>query len=122
MLLFAIFISTVSGLLVGAGSCYVWRESSVKQQLRQVLAVMETSVDREDISLPIVSQLRRRAIISQQQQQQLQQQLFSWQSLLQVAPIGYLQLDADNQVLWCNQTAQRLLQIKNWDAGTSSFV
>jgi two-component system, OmpR family, phosphate regulon sensor histidine kinase PhoR len=122
MLLFAIFISTVSGLLVGAGSCYVWRESSVKQQLRQVLAVMETSVDREDISLPIVSQLRRRAIISQQQQQQLQQQLFSWQSLLQVAPIGYLQLDADNQVLWCNQTAQRLLQIKNWDAGKARLL
>ncbi len=116
MLLFAIFISTLSGLLVGAGSCYIWRESLVKRQLKQVLSVMETSVNHEDISLPIVSQLRRRAIISQQQQQQLQEQLFAWQSLLQDAPIGYLQLDADNQVLWCNQTAQRLLKINKWDA------
>ncbi len=122
MLLFAIFISTFSGLLIGAGSCYIWRESSVKRQLQQVLAVMETAVDREDISLPMVSQLRRRAIMIQQQQQQLQQQLFSWQSLLQEAPIGYLQLDADNQVLWCNRAAQRLLQIKNWDAGKARLL
>jgi two-component system, OmpR family, phosphate regulon sensor histidine kinase PhoR len=122
MLFLAIFISTVSGLLVGAGSCYVWRESVVKRQLQQVLSVMESAVDREDISLPIVSQLRRRAIISQKQQAQLQQQLFGWQSLLQEAPIGYLQLDADNQVLWCNQTAQHLLQINKWDAGKTSLL
>jgi two-component system, OmpR family, phosphate regulon sensor histidine kinase PhoR len=122
MLFLAIFISTVSGLLVGAGSCYIWREAVIKQQLQQVLAVMESAVDREDISLPIVSQLRRRAIISQNQQAQLQQQLFGWQSLLQEAPIGYLQLDADNQVLWCNQTAQHLLQINKWDAGKTSLL
>lgn len=118
----AIFISAISGLLVGAGGCYLWRESHVRRQLRQVLAVMETAVDREDISLPMVSQVRRRAIISQQQQQQLQQQLFSWQSLLQEAPIGYLQLDAENQVLWCNQTARQLLQIQKWDAGQSRLL
>jgi two-component system, OmpR family, phosphate regulon sensor histidine kinase PhoR len=117
-----IFISAISGLLVGAGGCYIWRESHVRRQLRQVLAVMETSEDREDISLPIVSQVRRRAIISQQQQQHLQQQLFSWQSLLQEAPIGYLQLDADNQVLWCNQTARQLLQIQKWDAGQARLL
>ncbi len=122
MLFLAIFISTVSGLLVGAGSCYIWRESVIKQQLQQILSVMESAVDREDISLPIVSQLRRRAIISQNQQAQLQQQLFGWQSLLEEAPIGYLQLDADNQVLWCNQTAQYLLQINKWDAGKTSLL
>jgi two-component system, OmpR family, phosphate regulon sensor histidine kinase PhoR len=122
MLFLAIFISTVAGLLVGAGSCYVWRESLVKRQLQQVLSVMESAVDREDISLPIVSQLRRRAIISQNQHAQLQQQLFGWKSLLEEAPIGYLQLDADNQVLWCNQTAQHLLQINKWDTGKDSLL
>ncbi len=109
-----IFISTIFGLSVGASCCYLWREQHLKQQLQQVLALMETSKAREDISLPILSQLRRRAIISQQQQQQLEQQLFSWQSLLQEAPIGYLQVDRDNQVLWCNQMAQQLLQIQKW--------
>jgi two-component system, OmpR family, phosphate regulon sensor histidine kinase PhoR len=122
MLFLAILIASVSGLFVGAGSCYIWRESLFRQQLQQVLSVMETSLDREDISLPIVSKLRRRAMIIQQQQQQLQQKLFSWQSLLQAAPIGYLQLDAENQVLWCNQAAQSLLQIKNWDAGKARLL
>ena len=122
MLFLAIFISTVTGLVVGAGSCYVWRESVIKRQLQQVLAVMESAVDHEDISLSVVSQLRRRAIISQSQQAQLQQQLFGWQSLLQEAPIGYLQLDAENQVLWCNQTAQHLLQINKWDAGKNRLL
>jgi two-component system, OmpR family, phosphate regulon sensor histidine kinase PhoR len=122
MLILAIFISTVSGFLVGAGSCYVWHESLIKRQLKQVLAVMETSVDREDISLSVVSQLRRRAVISQAQQQRLEQELFRWQSLLQSAPIGYLQLDAENQVLWCNQTAQSLLKINKWDRGKARLL
>jgi two-component system phosphate regulon sensor histidine kinase PhoR len=113
----AVFISAISGLVVGAGSCYIWREAGLKKQLRQVLAVMENSEDREDISLPIVSQLRRKIIISQKQQQQLEQQLTSWQSLLQKAPIGYIQIDAENQMLWCNEIAQDLLHIQNWQSG-----
>ncbi|MFM2303069.1 MAG: hypothetical protein RLZZ135_474, partial [Cyanobacteriota bacterium] len=113
----AVFISAISGLVVGAGSCYIWREAGLKKQLRQVLAVMENSEDREDISLPIVSQLRRKIIISQKQQQQLEQQLTSWQSLLQKAPIGYIQIDAENQMLWCNDIAQDLLHIQNWQSG-----
>ena len=92
------FIAAISGLLVGASAGYIWREAQIGRQLRQVLDVMETSEDRENISLPMISQLRRRAIFSQQQQQQLQQQLCSWQSLIQAAPIGYLQIDAENQV------------------------
>jgi two-component system, OmpR family, phosphate regulon sensor histidine kinase PhoR len=122
MLLLAIFISTAFGLLIGAISCYFWQEATVKKQLKQVLSVMELSAGREDISLPIVSQLRRKAITIQRQQQQLEQKLFNWQFFLQEAPIGYLQLDADNQVLWCNQAAQRLLRIKKWDAGTAKLL
>ena len=118
----AIFVSAISGLLVGASGCYFWHESHVRQQLRQVLDVMETSEDRENISLPMISQLRRRAIFSQQQQQQQQQQLFSWQSLIQAAPIGYLQIDAENQVLCCNQSATHLLQIQKWHSGQAKLL
>ena len=110
------------GIVVGASGGYVWREAAAKRQLQQVLAVMETSDYHEDISLPIVSQLRRRIVISQQQHQQLQQQLFTWQSLLQDAPIGYLQLDADNQVLWCNHQAQQILQIQRWHPGQTRLL
>ncbi len=118
----AILISAISGLLVGGVGCYVWQEARTRKQLQQILAVIENTADREDISLPIVSQLRRRAIFNQLQQQQLQQQLFSWQSVLQDAPIGYLLIDADNQVLWCNQTAQNLLQIHKWHSGKARLL
>ena len=116
------FIAAISGLLVGASACYIWSEAHVGRQLRQVLDVMEASKDRENISLPMISQLRRRAIFSQQQQQQLQQQLFSWQSLIEAAPIGYLQIDAENQVLWCNQSATHLLQIQKWNSGQAKLL
>jgi two-component system, OmpR family, phosphate regulon sensor histidine kinase PhoR len=118
----AVFISAISGLIVGAGGCYIWREADLKKQLRQVLAVVENSEDREDISLPIVSQLRRKIIISQKQQQQLEQQLTSWQFLLQKAPIGYMQIDAENQILWCNKIAQDLLHIQNWQSGKARLL
>ena len=117
-----ISLSAIIGIVVGASGGYVWREAYAKRQLQQVLAVMETSEYHEDISLPLVSQLRRRIVISQQQHQQLQQQLFTWQSLLQDAPIGYLQLDADNQVLWCNHKAQQLLQIQRWSPGQTRLL
>ncbi len=113
----AISLSVICGIFIGAYACYVWCESSAQKQLRQVLDAMETAPSHEDISLPLVSQLRRRITLTQQQQQQLQQDLVSWQSLLEAAPIGYVQLDADNQVLWFNQTARKLLQIHNWQPG-----
>jgi two-component system, OmpR family, phosphate regulon sensor histidine kinase PhoR len=113
----AISLSAICGIFAGAYVCYILCESSAQKQLRQVLDAMETAPSHEDISLPLVSQLRRRITLTQQQQQQLEQDLVSWQSLLEAAPIGYIQLDADNQVLWCNQTARKLLQIHNWQPG-----
>jgi two-component system, OmpR family, phosphate regulon sensor histidine kinase PhoR len=117
-----VLISAIAGLCVGAGGCYLWHELSMRRQLRQVLAVMEDSKAREDVSLPMVSQLRRQASIVRQQQQQLERQLLSWQSVLQAAPIGYLQLDDENQLLWCNQTARELLHIHNWEPGQSRLL
>ena len=115
-------ISTIFGLIVGAVGGYLWCEAHVKRQLRQVLAVMETADYHEDISLPMVSQLRRRILISQQQHQQLQQQLVTYQLLLQAAPIGYLQIDAENQLSCCNQQAQQLFQIQRWQPGQTRLL
>lgn len=117
-----VLVSAIAGLCVGAGGGYLWRELSVRRQLRQVLTVMEDSQGREDISLPMVSQLRRQASIVRQQQQQLAEKLLSWQSVLQAAPIGYLQLDAENQVLWCNQIARELLHIHKWEPGQTRLL
>lgn len=39
----------------------------------------------------------------------------AWEKVLRCAPLGYLQVDEENQLIWCNQEAQRLLGIEQWD-------
>jgi two-component system phosphate regulon sensor histidine kinase PhoR len=46
----------------------------------------------------------------------MESELRDWQEIFQVAPIGYLQVNADNQILWCNAQAQQLLNITDWQA------
>lgn len=110
-------ISTIMGFFVGVTGCYIWREKYMRQQLQQILSVMEISQQHEDISLPMVSQLRRQAAITSQQQRDLEQQITSWQNTLEQAPVGYLQLDDENQILFCNQMAKDLLCIQNSESG-----
>jgi two-component system, OmpR family, phosphate regulon sensor histidine kinase PhoR len=116
MFLAPVVVSAIAGLLLGAITCYIWQEAKIQEQLRQVLNVMETAQHREDISLPIMSQLGRRASIVRQEQQELEQQLSTCRSILERAPIGYLQVDAENQLLWCNDIAKQLLHIQKWDS------
>jgi two-component system, OmpR family, phosphate regulon sensor histidine kinase PhoR len=116
MFLAPVVVSAIAGSLVGAIGCYIWREATIRQELRQILNVMETAQHREDISLPIVSQLGRRASIVKQQQQELEQQLSTCRSILERSPVGYLQVDAENQLLWCNQIAKQLLHIQKWES------
>ncbi|MEO1429797.1 MAG: ATP-binding protein [Cyanobacteria bacterium J06633_8] len=52
-----------------------------------------------------------------ERQQCLEQQLFSLQNLLENAPIGYLQVDEENQLLWCNQQARQMLSLDKWQPG-----
>jgi two-component system, OmpR family, phosphate regulon sensor histidine kinase PhoR len=117
-----VVISAIAGLLVGAVSCYIWREEYMRRQLRPVLAVMESSRWDEDIALPMVSKLRRQAVIIQQEQEHLEQQIVSWQNAIEQAPIGYVQLDDENQIRFCNQTARNLLQIQHWQSGQTRLL
>jgi two-component system phosphate regulon sensor histidine kinase PhoR len=38
-------------------------------------------------------------------------------TILDQSPTGYLQVDGDNQLLWCNQQARQLLHIDRWQPG-----
>ncbi|MEA5593646.1 sensor histidine kinase [Rivularia sp. UHCC 0363] len=51
------------------------------------------------------------------QQQFLEQQLESYQDLLEYAPLGYLQVDEENQLLWCNEQARQMLSLQKWQPG-----
>lgn len=102
------------GLAIGVGFCF-WQQNRFARQLRQILDLLPHS--NGGISLPLISQLRRGIVLFKQQRLDLETEIGSWQQLLLTAPIGYLQVDEENQLLWCNQQAQQLLQIQRWEPG-----
>lgn len=102
-------ISFLLGLSVGLG-IYVGQQYRFKKQLKGTLASYAANVDG-DVSLPLHSLIRRELLDLDRQRQELEQDKQAWQELIEQAPIGYLQVDKDNQLVGCNQTAKQLLRI-----------
>lgn len=107
-------VAFILGLAIGIGFC-LWQQYKQRQQLEQVLNTFQ--IDNSEVSLPLMARLRRAIALSNLQQQQLKTQLQIWQLILQVAPIGYIQVDEENQLLWCNQQARQMLNIQRWETG-----
>ncbi|MEA5512226.1 ATP-binding protein [Crocosphaera sp. UHCC 0190] len=103
------------GLLVGLG-ILLWNRYALKSQLKNVLTA---SPDTEDLlgSLPTISLIKREVLYLKQECDRQQQELQLRQQSLDHAPIAYLRVDEENQLLWCNQKAQELLQIDRWKPG-----
>lgn len=100
------------GLGIGIG-LWFWQYTRIKRKQRSLLQLFPG--DTSSVSLSTLPCLRREIILLQQQQQDLHSQVQTWQQLLQVAPVGYLQVDEENQLLWCNQQAQQLLGLARWE-------
>ncbi|MGL6340890.1 MAG: sensor histidine kinase [Waterburya sp.] len=97
------------GLAVGIG-VYAGKQYRYQQQLKKTLNSYARNTDG-DVSLPLHSLIRRELLDLDRQRQKLERDKQAWQDLIEQAPIGYLQVDADNQLLGCNQTAKDLLRI-----------
>lgn len=102
-------IDFVLGLVIGLG-VYVIQQYRFKRQLKQTLRSHSNREDGE-ISLPLKSLIRRELNDLKHQRQRLEQEQQVWRDLIEQAPIGYLQVDRENQLLGCNQTAKELLRI-----------
>src|SRR4028118_914385 len=100
------------GLIIGIGFWF-WQKRRLQRQLGQMLGSLQT--DASSTSLPVVSRLRREIALANEHREGLEEELQLWQRLLQVAPLGYLQVDEENQLLWCNEQARQLLQIDRWE-------
>ncbi len=109
------------GIAIGAVAGVYWYRSKTLVQLRSILEVLDYR-QPENVSLPVASQLRRKAAQLQQEREYLKSQLKDWQLVLQNSPIGYLQLDEDNQILWCNDLTQELLHMENWQPGQQRLL
>ena len=102
------------GLMIGIGF-WLWQHNQLQRKLRHLLRTSQT--DSSEVSLPIIPLLRREVALQQQYKQQLQEQLQTYENLLSVAPIGYLQVDEENQLLWCNEQARKVLGLQKWEPG-----
>jgi two-component system phosphate regulon sensor histidine kinase PhoR len=66
------------------------------------------------MGLLLIPALRQKITMVKQQQQDLRLSLQTYQDLLDFAPVGYLQVDEENQLLWCNRQAQEILYLQRW--------
>ena len=102
-------IDFLLGLTVGVG-IYIGQQYRFKKQLKNTLKSYGAGED-EEISLPLHSLIRRELIDLDRRRRKLEKDKQAWQELIEQAPIGYLQVDSENQLLGCNQAAKDLLKI-----------
>ncbi|MEH2397090.1 sensor histidine kinase [Nostoc sp.] len=107
MLLLGFFL----GLTVGIGF-WVWQQVQLNRYLGRLLRPLTSHSDK--MGLLLFPALRQEIAMVKQQRQDLQQSLQTYQDLLDFAPVGYLQVDEENQLLWCNQQAQEILYLQRW--------
>ncbi|HYW17910.1 MAG TPA: PAS domain-containing sensor histidine kinase [Nodularia sp. (in: cyanobacteria)] len=110
MLLLGFFL----GLAVGI-EFWIWQQVQLKRYLGRILQPLSSGSDK--VVLPLIPRLQREIARVKQHQQDLQQSLQTYQDLLDFAPLGYLQVDEENQLLWCNQQARDILYLQRWQAG-----
>ena len=100
--------SFLLGLIIGLG-IYAGQQYKFKRELKKTLRFY--TGNKEEVSLPLQSLIRREFGELDSQRQRMEQNKRAWQELIEQAPIGYLQVDAENQLLGCNRTAKELLRI-----------
>jgi two-component system phosphate regulon sensor histidine kinase PhoR len=66
-------------------------------------------------SLSVTSQLLRSLNLLRQRNLFLEDQLSDWKAIVSILPVGYLQVDEDNQLIWSNSPALELLDIQDYD-------
>ncbi|MEO1211343.1 MAG: PAS domain-containing sensor histidine kinase [Cyanobacteria bacterium J06638_20] len=98
------------GLSIGLG-CALWQRSPLQCMFRRLSREFTTS---EDKSSPRSSAAQLALTVTQQQriQHDLTMQRDGYRAVLEHAPIGFLQIDDENRLVWCNAQARSLLDIQ----------
>jgi two-component system phosphate regulon sensor histidine kinase PhoR len=102
----------LAGLAIGILPLTIYRNhlSSRIDRLARDLPPNESAVD-----LSMMSRLSMRIAHDQAQTEQLERRLDVLKQIVHLAPIGYLQVDEENQLIWCNTAASQLLGINQGD-------
>lgn len=99
----------IVGLALGLTILWIYRRRD-DAKLKRLLSRLE---DRQPIAkLGYNAQIASAIAEQQANTEALNQQLQDFRQLLKHAPVGYLQVDEENRLLWCNQRAQEFLDIE----------
>jgi two-component system phosphate regulon sensor histidine kinase PhoR len=104
------FLGLVTGILLLVGPCLRQRNRQ-----RRILALLRTP--SWTVALGRIEQLVAAHPEQQEKIDLLGTSRDTLESVLRVAPVGYLQVDEENQLIWCNEEATRLLHISQPLAG-----
>ncbi len=107
-------LAFIVGLAVGIGF-WVWQVVQLNGYLAQVLEPLKSH--KSKVTLRLIPRWRHDMALVKYDRLNLQQQLQTYQDLLDFAPVGYLQVDEENQLLWCNQQAREILYLERWQPG-----
>jgi two-component system phosphate regulon sensor histidine kinase PhoR len=107
------------GLAIGL-AIMVWQQHRLRIHIAQLLVNLGVQVP----AFPVVAVSQLAAEIYRQREvcQQLEQSGEMWRRLLQSAPIAYLHIDDENRLVWCNNAAQQLLAIPQWELVTPRLL
>jgi len=104
--------SFIAGLMVGL-TVLIFDRRRNDTKLKRLLGRLE---DRELVpTIGYDAQLASAIGEQQAQIEALNEQIKNLRHLLQSAPVGYLQVDEESRLLWCNQRAQEFLDIDQGD-------
>ncbi|MGB3494162.1 MAG: HAMP domain-containing sensor histidine kinase [Elainellaceae cyanobacterium] len=84
-----------------------WQRSHSNRKMKKLLKDLRPDVEKTPFS--IASQLSLSIAYQQKIRQSLEAQLVTLKHIINCAPIGFLQVDDENQMIVCNAVAQRLL-------------
>lgn len=97
-----------------ASSFFLWYQYKQTQKILQLVSELQ-NVDSDDIgSFSLMSRFRRAIHQSLRYQEKLAHNLKINEELLMAAPVGYLQVDEEDRLIFCNQQALEILNIQRW--------
>lgn len=100
------------GLAIGVIPLTIYR-SRLNSRIDQMAKDLPS--DGAEVDLSMLSRLSMGIAHYQAQTEQLERAIEVWKQIVHLAPIGYLQVDEENQLIWCNAAAVQLLGIHQGD-------
>ncbi|NMG58341.1 HAMP domain-containing histidine kinase [Geitlerinema sp. P-1104] len=107
-------VAFLLGFVIGGG-IFAWRERLQRRHWHRLLT--QVPADITEKSLSVQSQMRQALTHLSQVHQEAQEQLQMYERIIELAPIGYVQVDGENHPLIFNRQARSLLKVSDWHPG-----